>query len=447
MKNIKVHEITAPAERGQLHAGASAKVLYISYDGMCDPLGGSQVLPYLFGLAKRGHQISLISFEKPERTRDERDAIARACAAAGISWYPLAYHKRPPLLSSIYDVRQMQRLASRLHKKRSFDLVHCRSYLSALVGLRMKRRFGVPFIFDMRGFWADERVDGRIWNLANPLFRAVYNYFKKREAEFLNEADHVVSLTEEGKRVLLARRARPEAGPPITVIPCCVDFDAFPAVTSTDRAAARRLLGIERHAKVATYLGSFGSWYMVDEMLDFFRVQLERAPDALFLIISREPPDEIIAAARARGVPPERLIVRPASRAEVPKLVAAADYGLFFIKPVFSKKASSPTKMGEFLALELPIVTNGKVGDVARIMAEVGAGVVVDKFDDESYHKALDELDKLMPDMDRWRAAARRWFDLENGVDRYNAIYKRLRDPDAIAEMRRLAPSRASASE
>jgi glycosyltransferase involved in cell wall biosynthesis len=80
--------------------------------------------------------------------------------------------------------------------------------------------------------------------------------------------------------------------------------------------------------------------------------------------------------------------------------------------------------MGEFLALELPIVTNGKVGDVARIMAEVGAGAVVDKFDDESYHNTLDELDRLMPDMDRWRAAARRWFDLESGVERYDAIYR-----------------------
>ena len=43
--------------------------------------------------------------------------------------------------------------------------------------------------------------------------------------------------------------------------------------------------------------------------------------------------------------------------------------------PVFSKKASSPTKMGEFLALELPIVTNGGVGDVSRIMYETAAGV------------------------------------------------------------------------
>jgi len=36
-----------------------ATVLYLSYDGMTDPLGGSQVLPYLVGLSKLGHRITL----------------------------------------------------------------------------------------------------------------------------------------------------------------------------------------------------------------------------------------------------------------------------------------------------------------------------------------------------------------------------------------------------
>jgi hypothetical protein len=110
----------------------------------------------------------------------------------------------------------------------------------------------------------------------------------------------------------------------------------------------------------------------------------------------------------------------------VPKLIAAADYGLFFIMPVFSKKASSPTKMGELLALELPIVTNGDVGDVSRIMNETGAGVVVEKFADKAYRNALLELEVLAPNMQQWREAAHRWFDLDRGVGSYDAIYRSL---------------------
>jgi glycosyltransferase involved in cell wall biosynthesis len=404
----------------------AARVLYLSYDGMCDQLGASQVLPYLFGLAERGHEISLVSFEKPERTARERAAVEEACTAAGIRWHPLLYHKRPAVLSSMYDVGRMASAAKRLHTEQRFDLVHCRSYLPALVGLRMKRGLGVPFVFDMRGFWADERVDGRIWALSNPVFRAVFQYFKHKEAEFLAEAAHVVSLTQEGRKILLGRRPNPSAGPPISVIPCCVDFGAFPPVSPKRRTPARALLNISPDATVAAYLGSFGSWYLVDEMFNFVRVQLEREPESIFLIVSRDPASLFEAAAVARGVPADRLVIRSASRPEVPKLIAAADYGLFFIMPVFSKKASSPTKMGELLALELPIVTNGDVGDVSRIMNETGAGVVVEKFADKAYRNALLELEVLAPNMQQWREAAHRWFDLDRGVGSYDAIYRSL---------------------
>jgi glycosyltransferase involved in cell wall biosynthesis len=293
----------------------------------------------------------------------------------------------------------------------------------------MKRRLGVPFIFDMRGFWADERVDGRIWNLSNPLFRLVYRYFKRREAEFLAEAAQVISLTEAGERILLDRRGG-ATGPPITVIPCCVDFAAFPPVSKAERAKARGELGIDPSATVAAYLGSWGSWYLTGEMLDFFRVQIERDPGARFLIVSREPADQIRHEAQSRGIPPERIIVRPASRAEVPQLLAAADYGLFFIMPVFSKKASSPTKLGEFLSLELPVVTNGGVGDVEQVIEETGAGAVVRTFDDEAYRRALDALDQLSPNMNEWRGAARRWFDLDRGVESYDAVYRGIANGD-----------------
>ena len=80
--------------------------------------------------------------------------------------------------------------------------------------------------------------------------------------------------------------------------------------------------------------------------------------------------------------------------------------------------------MGEFLALELPVVTNTGVGDVDRIVAETGGGVVVRTFDDVAYRDALRELDLLPADKERWRAATRRWLDLDAGIDRYDALYR-----------------------
>ena len=405
-------------------AASGAHVLYLSYDGMTDPLGGSQVLPYVFGLAALGHRITLISFEKPGRSAAEQDAVQASCSKAGIDWQPLAYHKRPPILSAMYDVWQMRRLAERLHREAAFDIVHCRSYLPALVGLALKRRHGTGFLFDMRGFWADERVDGRIWNLANPLIRAVFDFFKRREADFLREADHVVSLTEAGKALLVARPDCRADAPPISVIPCCVDFDAFPPADQVRRAAAREAQGISTDALVAVQLGSIGTWYMLGEMLDFFAVQLARDPRSVFLFITRDDPAPILAAAAAKGIARGSLVIRPASRAEVPDLVAAADYGLFFILPTFSKQASCPTKLGELFALELPVVTNGGVGDVAEMVEESLAGVLVERFDAAAYGDALDRLATLDPGPSGWRDRARRWFDLDRGIERYDEIYR-----------------------
>ena len=147
----------------------STRILYISYDGMTDALGQSQVLPYLCGLAQRGHQITLISAEKPEVFAAGRATIEKIVAEAGIDWLPTLYTKRPPIVSTLKDILKIKRLALSLQRRSGFDIVHCRSYIAAFVGLALKNKFGCRFVFDMRGFYADERVDGNIWRSCSTL--------------------------------------------------------------------------------------------------------------------------------------------------------------------------------------------------------------------------------------------------------------------------------------
>jgi glycosyltransferase involved in cell wall biosynthesis len=400
------------------------RVCYITYDGLTDPLGGSQILPYLAGLSARGHRIAIVSCEKPERLKAGRAAVETACRKAGIDWYPLTYHKRPPILSTLYDLERLSRTVRRLHDRHKFDLVHCRSYVPALAGLALKRRRGVPFLFDMRGFWADERVEGGLWPQSNPVFRAVYRAVKRLETALLRGADHIVSLTEAGKDALLGWPVLAARRPAITVIPCCVDFGHFPIPAATDRAAARARLGIADAARVAAYLGSVGTWYMLPEMLDFFRRYRAAHAGARFLFVTQDDPGAIREEAARRGVEPEALAIVPASRDEVPGLMAAADLGLFFIKPVFSKTASSPTKMGEMLALGLPIVTNGPVGDVEAIVAATGTGIVVTRYDDRTYDEAIRAAEAIRLSPGEIRDRALPWFDAEMGVERYDRVYR-----------------------
>jgi glycosyltransferase involved in cell wall biosynthesis len=413
---------TRPGEKPR-----GSNVLYITYDGLTDPLGGSQILPYLTRLAAAGHQITILSCEKPERMSKDGLRIQELCDQAGICWHPLNYHKRPPILSSAVDAVALQRAAVRLQRKARFDVVHCRSYIPAGAGLALKRDFGIKFLFDMRGFWPDEKAEGNSWNLANPLYAAVYHYFKRLESQLLRGADHIVSLTEAGAKQLRTRKELASGTVPVTVIPCCVDFDHFRLATSESRSDARKDLAIGDEDPVLAYLGSLGSWYMLGEMLDFFQVYASRYDKARFLFVTLDDPLSIRQAAAARGVDPERLIIRRASRDDVPRLMAAADLGIFFIKPVFSKTASSPTKMGEMLAVGLPIIANAGVGDVEQIIGETGCGVAIRDFNRSSYDDALDRLEKLDGTSSGRRDRAVACFDVRMGVERYDRIYRELR--------------------
>ena len=248
------------------------RVLYLSYTGMTDPLGQSQVLAYLHQLTvSKGYLFTLISFEKEAAYRQHSSRIREFCKKYEIAWHPLRYTKRPPVLSTFIDIWRMRKLAIKLTGTFQFDIVHCRSYIPSLVGLRLKKNERIPFLFDMRGFWADERLDGNIWKKSNPIFNGIYKYFKRKEKQFLKSADHIVSLTQNAKEEILSWKITHDQLP-ITVIPCCADTDQFnPAIISVlAKESLRHELNISKEAPVISYIGSLGTWYMLEEMLDFF---------------------------------------------------------------------------------------------------------------------------------------------------------------------------------
>lgn len=404
------------------------QVLYVSYDGMTDPLGQSQVLPYLTGLAAAGYRITLISCEKPDRFAKHRPLIKSLTSAAGIDWHPLPYTKSPPVLSTLADVRRMRKAAVRLHKQKRFGLVHCRSYVGSLVGLYLKEKHKVPYLFDMRGFWPDEKVDAGAWNLKNPLYKAVYGYFKQKEKAFVQQADHIISLTHRGVEEMKSwKHVQPRPGS-VTVIPCCVDTALFDrtAVTEAERQAMKTELKIREGDAVISYLGSIGTWYMLNEMLDFFSVFKTKVPDARLLFITQDEHERIRSVAAEKGLSPADVLIRGAARKEVPVLLSLCRYSVFFIRPTYSKAASSPTKQGELMAMGMPVICNTGVGDTDGIVNGCQSGVLVNGFAAGAYEAAVDALLTTSFQPQAIRQHAIEYFSLQKGVDKYKEVYRRI---------------------
>ncbi|MFM6926808.1 MAG: glycosyltransferase [Ferruginibacter sp.] len=402
------------------------KVLFISYDGMTDPLGQSQVIPYLQGLSKAGYKIFLISCEKEQVYHQNKNYIQQLLDKSNISWIPLNYTKNPPVLSTLLDVIKMRRAAKRLHKAEGIDMVHTRAGVPALIGLWMKKTMGVKFLHDIREFYADSRVEGGMWNKKNLLYRTIYNFFAKQESEQVKQSDGIVCLTYAAEKII---KTWPEykATTPLEVIPCSADLALFDhsKIDEKEKAALKTELNIGPDDFVISYLGSIGGWYLTTEMLQFCKLLSKRIPAAKFLFISPHRHEEIKAIAAEYEIPADKVLVKKASRVQVPALLSLSSYSIFFIKPCYSKQSSSPTKHGEIMAMGIPVITNGGVGDVEEIVNTTNSGIVINEFTDAIFEQAINEIEnKKRYDAAAIRQGAFKWYSLENAIEKYSRIYK-----------------------
>lgn len=389
---------------------------------MTDPLGQSQVLPYIIGLSKHGFKFHLLSFEKVDRYKSHREYVSEICETNGIEWHPQDYQLKGGLKKTLRQVRRLNKVTDYLQQRHHFDAIHCRSYISALSGVRLKKKYNIPFVFDMRGFWADERVDAGLWNLSSPIYRAIYHYFKRKEAQFLVEASYTVSLTENGREEILSWKKTPK-DLNIKVIPCCVDLELFDPskLDPAEQLQLREQLHISEEAYVLGYVGSIGTWYMLSEMLDYFKSLLANLPSAVFLFVTREAKEMLTTEAEKKGIPPEKIYVTSTLHNGVPKHIALFNSSIFFIRPTYSKKASSPTKQGEIMAMGIPLVCNSGIGDTDYIVKKYRSGIVLDEFTEASY--AENRIDQFQLNADEIKDGARSYFSLEEGVKKYLQIY------------------------
>jgi glycosyltransferase involved in cell wall biosynthesis len=161
---------------------------------------------------------------------------------------------------------------------------------------------------------------------------------------------------------------------------------------------------------------------------------LEATPAARALFLTRDDHAAVRADAVRVGIPAGRLVLARADFADMPAYVRLMDVGVFFIKVCFSKRASAATKLGEFLATGVPVVINDGIGDSGRIVRDADAGVVLDGLDEAVMRQSLGDVRRLIgapATRARCRAAAEKWFNLEDGVNRYDSLYSALAAPGA----------------
>jgi len=265
-------------------------------------------------------------------------------------------------------------------------------------------------------------VDGGNWSRKSLAYRLA----KRWERVFFERADAIVSLTEEGVRMFPDLGYQIHRDTSVEVIPTCADLERF-SPGPKDMALATQL-ELEGETIIGS-VGTLSNWYLRERTLEFLALLVKNLNGAKVLFVTREDHTLLRKDALQAGIPPGKMVFTQAEFSAMPSFLRLMDLGVFFIKVCFSKKGSAATKLGEFLATGVPVVINDGIGDSGRIVGEHDVGVVLPEVGPVAFRESLKEVERLLQDRSvrrRCVAVARRYFDLEQGVAKYAAIYDKI---------------------
>jgi glycosyltransferase involved in cell wall biosynthesis len=395
------------------------RVLYIVYWGAAEPLGQSLVLPAVRELAAIVGSLTLVTFEKPaDLSRIGEIAYIKASLEEhGVAWLPLRYHKKPKAPATAYDVLQGVAHSLALALKSRPDIIHARTFVGGLVGSLAAPLLGAKLIYHNEGFYPDEQVDAGVWKAGSTPHRLA----RSLEDGMYARADGIIALSNRARTTIEAMPAVKRKGTPLITVPSCVDLDHF-------RPDCPKAPWMGKPLRLI-YIGSVGGRYLLDKIGRFAAVASQMADGVSLRILTKAEPGLVASMLGSGGLSRGSWSLDSVSRREMPGELACHDAGLFFLASGISEHGCSPTKIGEYWAMGLPVITSPGVSDTDEIIRNERVGVIVSNHSDESYRRAVFELTSLLRDPEtpeRCRRAAEKYYSLEKAWHRQALLYDRI---------------------
>jgi glycosyltransferase involved in cell wall biosynthesis len=376
------------------------KILYITYDGLLDPIGQSQIVPYLNKLADM-HEIYVLSLEKKN--------INKIIINSKIVWIKKKFYKTKIKFFKIIDILKLLIYARNILKHNLIESIHCRGHIPAFVAYVLIFFYKKKIIFDFRGFWIEERFDNQLWSKRNIVHIFAFYLFKLLEKKILLKSSKVVVLTSTAKSFLIKKFGIPKKN--LFVIPCCADFNFFKKISKKKK---KKYLNI-------CYVGSYGNIYMFKEMYKFY-VNLKKNLNINFHLfvnnLSEFKKDKIYNKFKYDN----NVFITKSSRKQLIKYLSIMDYSVCFIRPTFARiTASFPTKLAEVLACGIPVLYNNCMSDVNYYMRKnkLNQMVNLNKFKKLNLRN-INILDKKII-----QNQYSNYLDIKRGVNSYNLVYEK----------------------
>jgi hypothetical protein len=402
------------------------RLLYLSFNGVLEPLGYSQVARVLMGLAARGLRYHLITFERRQDLADStRVAALRAeLSAHGVSWTCREYARGAG--GAVANLARLTAIAGQLCRKERIALVHARGYQASSVALALKRLLRIPYVFDARGRWVDERLAGKRWFTRPSLVAAA----RATERALYANAAGVVTLTRLHATDIINHVFGAYRGQPLQVVTTCADYADF----QLDRRLAEPPRETDpRLAKLAdkrlfALIGSNNVSYRQTEAIALARSVLQLRQDYHLVVLTTQTA-EFERLLTLADVPPDRFSVASVQHRDMPQWLARIEWAIQLLSEDVAKRGSMPTKLAEFFAAGVRPVHFGCNSEVTHWVERAGSGYVLPSLDPLELQKAAELVASARPDAALLRTARDRTaehFDLAGGLQKYDVFLQRL---------------------
>lgn len=323
-----------------------------------------------------------------------------------------AYPRRPSDHMAHASLDYLEQAAARLgeaiRRHRPACVLAASNHTTALPACLAAHAAGLPFAYEVRGFWEVTHAS------RDPAYALTPTGRQERflEAATARAAEAVLTLTRPMRAELAARGVAPER---IALVPNACDPDRFKPA-APDAALARRL-GLPADVPVIGYVGSVTQYEGLDDLVRAGAALRRRGLAFRLLLVGSEPPDAAgafpvtgrIRQIAARDGLGDWLIMA----GRVPHDAVAAWYSLIDIAP-FPRKSQpvtelvSPLKPLEALAMGKAVVVSSVAG-MQDMVRDGRTGLVCPKDDPDALAGALARLVQDAALRRRIGAAGRQW--------------------------------------
>ena len=303
------------------------------------------------------------------RHEDRYHAEVKAASEVidGVTYYRTR-PQRERALPLIPEFQRLRRMTARLRAvvdQEQPTLLHAHSpCLWGLATSRVARRTGLPFVYEIRGFWEDALVD-----LGKTTERSArYRLVRAVEGKVCRTADAVTTIAE-GLRDDLIRRGL--SADKIFLVPNGVDIERFQQPSRDEQLLEE--LGL-RGKPLIGYIGSLFAWEGVEDLVRAALVLKDRAPNTRIVIVGggdRQPAIEQLVG--DLGVTDCVRLVGRVPHEEIIRYYSILDVLVYPRVSTRNTELCTPLKPLEAMAMGKAIV-GSSVGGIRELLA-AGTGL------------------------------------------------------------------------